>query len=71
MALFRRKQPTAAELLEQRAQLVAELEAIDADAAWAAASDDRAELADAAQLRRQADALRRSIADLDARLRNV
>ena len=64
----RRSRKTFAELVEERAQLVAELEAIDADAAWTAASDDRVELAESSRLRRQADALRRSIADLDRRI---
>ena len=64
----RRKPEDIASLREQRAQLVAELEAIDADAAWAAASDEQVELADSRQLRRQADALRRSLDDLDRRI---
>ena len=33
MGLFRRRQPDLASLLERRAQLVAELEAVDEDAA--------------------------------------
>jgi hypothetical protein len=71
MAIFRRRSRGAGDvprLLEQRAQLAAELEQVDADAAWASASDDQVELADAKDLRRQADALRRSIADLDRRI---
>ena len=69
MAIFRRRRPeNLVALIEQRAQLVAELEQVDADAAWSAASDDRLELADANDLRRQADALRRSLADLDQRI---
>jgi hypothetical protein len=68
MALFHRRRKTFAELVEERAQLVAELQAIDEDAAWTGASDDRMELAESSSLRRQADALRRSIADLDRRI---
>jgi hypothetical protein len=68
MPLFRRRRDDLGSLLEQRAQLAAELEQVDADAAWAAASDDRLELNDALDLRRQADALRRSLHDLDARI---
>lgn len=49
-------------------QLAAELEQVEADAAWASASDDRLEQADGHDLRRQADALRRSLADLDGRI---
>ena len=67
MALFgRRRRKSLTDLLDQRAQLIAELEAVDADAAWTAASDDKVELAESARLRRQADALRRSLATLDA-----
>ncbi|MDQ1490102.1 MAG: hypothetical protein QOJ23_2616 [Actinomycetota bacterium] len=55
-------------LLERRAQLVAELEVVDADAAWASVSDDVGELADGRALRRQTDALRRALADLDRRI---
>lgn len=69
MPLFRKKRgEDLAMLMERRVQLAAELEQVEADAAWAAASDDRLELADAHDLRRQADALRRSLADLDARI---
>lgn len=69
MPLFRRRRPEdLGRLLEQRDQVAAELEQVEADAAWAAASDDRIELSDAADLRRQAEALRRSLADLDARI---
>ena len=69
MPLFRREgKKTFAQLVEERAQLVAELEAIDEDVAWTAASDDRMELAESSSLRRQADALRKSIADLDRRI---
>ena len=70
MALFRRR-PKAGDiprLMEQRDQLAAELEQLDADAAWASASDDQLELADGRDLRRQADALRRSIAEIDRRI---
>ncbi len=68
MGLFRRRPPDLAALLERRAQLVAELEAVDEDAAWTAVSDDPAELAESASLRRQTDALRRALADLDRRI---
>ena len=69
MALFRRKRgENLPDLLERRAQIAAELEQVEADAAWSAASDDRLDLADAHDLRRQADALRRSLGDLDARI---
>jgi hypothetical protein len=54
--------------LDRRAQLVAELEVVDADAAWASVSDEAAELADARSLRRQTDALRRALADLDRQI---
>jgi hypothetical protein len=57
--------------MEQRAQLAAELEQLDADAAWASASDDQLELADGRDLRRQADALRRSIAEIDRRIEDA
>jgi hypothetical protein len=66
--IFRRRRPDLATLLERRAQLVAELEVVDADAAWAAVSDDEAELADGRSLRRQTDALRRALADLDRQI---
>lgn len=70
MGLFgrRRRVDDLGPLLERRAQLAAELEQVDADAAWSAASDDRLEQADGADLRRQADALRRSLVDLDRRI---
>ena len=69
MPLFRRQgKKTFAQLVEERAQLVAELQAIDEDVAWTGASDDRMELAESSSLRRQADALRKSIADLDRRI---
>ena len=69
MPLFRRRgRRTFAQLVEERAQLVAELEAVDADVAWTGASDDRMELAESSSLRRQADALRKSIADLDRQI---
>ena len=65
MGLFRRRRPDLASLLERRAQLLAEIETVDADATWASVSDDQAELADARSLRRQTDALRRALTDLD------
>lgn len=68
MGLFRRRPPDLASLLERRAQLAAELEAVDADAAWTALSDDRTELAESAALRRQTEALRRALDDLDRRI---
>lgn len=68
MGMFRRRRTDLGSLLERRAQLVAELEVVDADAAWASVSDDRGELADARSLRRQTDALRRALADLDRQI---
>lgn len=68
MPLFRRRSESLPRLLEQREQLAAELRQVDEDAAWATASDDRVEAADGHDLRRQAEALRRSIGDLDARI---
>lgn len=68
MGLFRRRPPDLARLMERRAQLVAELEAVDADAAWTAASEDREELAESRSLRRQTDALKRALADLDRQI---
>ena len=68
MGLFRRRPPDLASLMERRAQLVAELEAVDADAAWTSVSDDQEELAEGRSLRRQADALRRALADLDRQI---
>jgi hypothetical protein len=68
MGLFRRRRPDLTSLMERRAQLVAELEVVDADAAWASVSDDGEELADARALRRQTDALRRALADLDRQI---
>jgi hypothetical protein len=68
MGLFRRRPPDLASLLERRAQLLAEIEAVDADATWASVSDDQAELADARSLRRQTDALRRALTDLDGQI---
>ena len=69
MPLFRRRRPEdLAGLIEQRQQLAAELAQVDADAAWATTSDDMLEAAEGRELRRQADALRRSIADLDDRI---
>jgi hypothetical protein len=68
MGLFRRRPANLATLTERRAQLVAELEAVDADAAWTAVSDEAEELAESRSLRRQADALRRALADLDRQI---
>ena len=70
MPLFRRRARVddVPRLVAQRDQLAAELELVDADAAWATASDDREEVADGRHLRKQADALRRSIAELDERI---
>ena len=71
MGFFRRRPPDLATLMERRAQLVAEIEAVDADATWASVSDDQAELADARSLRRQTDALRRALADLDGQIEEL
>ena len=68
MGLFRRRPPDLDRLLEQRVQLTAEIEAVDADAAWTLVSDDAAELAEGRSLRRQTDALRRALADLDRQI---
>ncbi len=68
MGLFRRRPPNLTTLMERRAQLVAELEAVDTDAAWTAVSDDGEELAESRSLQRQADALRRALADLDRQI---
>jgi hypothetical protein len=68
MGLFRRRPPNLATLLERRAQLVAEIETVDEDATWTAVSDDAAELAESQSLRRQTDALRRALADLDRQI---
>lgn len=68
MGFFRRRRPDLVSLLERRAQLVAELEVVDADAAWAGVSDDATELADARSLQRQTEALRRALADLDGQI---
>ena len=68
MGPFRRRPPNLAKLMARRAQLVAELEALDADAAWTAVSDEAEELAESRSLRRQADALRRALADLDRQI---
>jgi hypothetical protein len=68
VGLFRRRPPDLTTLLERRSQLVAELEAVDADAAWTAVSDEAAERAESRALRRQTDALRRALADLDRRI---
>ena len=71
MGLFRRRPPDLASLMERRAQLMAEIEAVDADAAWTSVSDDAAELAESRSLRRQTDALRRALADLDRQIAAV
>jgi hypothetical protein len=68
MGFFRRRPPNLATLLERREQLLAEIEAVDADAAWTSVSDDAAELAESQSLRRQTDALRRALADLDSQI---
>ena len=68
MGLFRRRPPNLAKLLERRAQLVAELETVDEDATWTAVSDEAEELAESRSLRRQTDALRRALADLDGQI---
>lgn len=68
VGLFRRRPPDLNRLLDKRAQLVAELEAVDADAAWTSVSDDPGELAESGSLRRQTDALRRALADLDRQI---
>lgn len=68
MGLLRRRPPNLATLMERRAQLVAEIEAVDADAAWTSVSDDAAELSESRSLRRQTDALRRALADLDRQI---
>ena len=68
MGWFRRRPPDLARLLERRAQLLAEIEAVDADAAWTAVSDDPEELAESRSLRRQTDALKRALADLDSQI---
>ncbi|HEX7167926.1 MAG TPA: hypothetical protein VF230_13190 [Acidimicrobiales bacterium] len=68
MPLFRRRPEDISTLMVKRQQLLAEIEAVEADVAWTAASDDNMELAESRRLRRQADALRRSLADLDERI---
>lgn len=68
MGLFRRRPPNLAALLERREQLLAEIETVEADATWASVSDDAEELADGRSLRRQTDALRRALADLDQQI---
>jgi hypothetical protein len=68
VGLFRRRPPDLATLLQRRAQLMAEIEAVDEDAAWTAVSDDAGELAESQSLRRQTEALRRALADLDRRI---
>ena len=51
--------------MAERDQLAAELAAIESDAAWTALSDDQTDLAESRSLTRQADALRRAVAELD------
>ena len=68
MGFFRRRPPDLATMMERRAQLVAEIEAVDADAAWTSVSDDAAEVAESRSLRRQTEALRRALADLDRQI---
>jgi len=68
VGFFRRRPPNLDRLLERREQLAAELETVDADAAWTAVSDDPEELADSRSLRRQTDALRQALADLDRQI---
>jgi hypothetical protein len=68
VGLFRRRPPDLNRLLERREQLVAELEAVDADAAWTSVSDDAEELAESRSLRRQTAALRDALADLDRQI---
>ena len=68
MRLFRRRPEDISALFAKRSQLLAEIEAIEADAAWTAASDDNFDLAESRRLKRQADALRRSLVDLDERI---
>lgn len=57
-----------AQLTEQREQLAAELDTVETDAAWARASDELSEQAEAAILTRQAAALRAELGRVDARL---
>jgi hypothetical protein len=66
----RRGDPTelVAQLTTQREQLVAELEVVEADAAWTRASDSVAERAEGEKLVRQAAALRAELGRLDTRL---
>jgi hypothetical protein len=66
VGLFRRGPPILATLLDR--QLVAELETVEGDAAWTAASDDAEELAESRSLRRQTEALRRALTDLDGQI---
>jgi hypothetical protein len=67
---WRRTDPRqqVAQLTEQREQLAAELDAVETDAAWARASDEVSEQAEAATLTRQAAALRAELGRVDARL---
>ena len=57
-----------AQLTAQREQLAAELEVVEADAAWARAADSVAERVDGEKLARQAAALRTELGRLDTRL---
>ena len=67
---WRRTDPRqlVAQLTEQREQLAAELDTVETDAAWARASDEVSERAEAATLTRQAAALRAELGRVDARL---
>jgi hypothetical protein len=57
-----------ARLTAQREQLVAELEVVEADAAWARASDSISDRVDGDKLTRQGAALRAELGRLDTRL---
>ena len=67
MDVFRRRPPDLATLLARRAQLVAELEAVE-DGAWTAVWDHAEELAESRSLRRQTEGLHRALADLNRRI---
>ncbi len=66
----RRSDPAelVAQLTAEREQLVAELEVVEADAAWTRASDTVSERAEGEKLARQAAALRAELGRLDTRL---
>ncbi len=68
----RRRRPDPAveiaRLRAQRGQLADELAAVSEDAGWALASDNRLEMADGAQLSKQAAALRAELQRIDQRL---